>query len=76
MSNDRTAPDSREAPPADVTDLLAEIEELRRVAERLGQGTLAFFLDCAGIEASAQARLQREQGAFAPQPVQRNDVRI
>jgi hypothetical protein len=77
MSNDCTAPDFSRARLTNVTDLLPEIEELRRAAEKLGHGTLAFFLDCAGIEASAQARLHNEEQRLpTPGPVQRSDVRI
>jgi hypothetical protein len=45
----------------DVAYLLAEIEELKRIAEgRLG--TLAYLLECAAIEARRQIQQQREEG--------------
>ena len=40
--------------------LLAEIEELRSIAQRSGLGTLAHLLDCAAAEARAQVALKRE----------------
>ncbi len=56
------------APPEitfDVAYLLAEIEELKRIAEGR-YGTLAYLLECAAIEARWQAQQQREDGR--PQP--------
>jgi hypothetical protein len=41
--------------------LLAEIEELKRIAEGSGFGTLVYLLECAAIEAKWQIRLQREE---------------
>jgi hypothetical protein len=70
MSQHRTGPHSSQANQScDVACLLAEIEELRRIADRLGQGTLAFFLECSAIEARAQARSQTdEQASQASRP--------
>ena len=45
----------------DVAYLLAEIEELKRIAEVRGLGTLAYLLEVAAIEARWQARLQTEE---------------
>ena len=45
----------------DVAYLLAEIEELKRIAQGRGLGTLAYILECAAIEAKWQADQQREQ---------------
>jgi hypothetical protein len=47
----------------DVAYLLAEIEELKRIAEGRGLGTLAYLLECAAIEARWQAQQQREAGS-------------
>jgi hypothetical protein len=45
----------------DVAYLLAEIEELKLIAE--GQyGTLAYLLECAAMEARRQIQQQREEG--------------
>ena len=44
----------------DIGYLIAEIEELRSMAERLGHGTLDYLLHMAVIEAKNQARQQRE----------------
>ena len=41
--------------------LVAEIDELKRIAERSGYGTLAYLLEVAAIEAGHQARLQGEE---------------
>ena len=50
----------------DVAYLLAEIEELERIAEGRGLGTLAYLLEVAVIEAKWQARLQREEADQRP----------
>ena len=54
----------RRKPPEEVTFdigyLIAEIEELRSMAERLGYGTLDYLLHMALIEAKNQARQRRE----------------
>ena len=53
-------PDSAEIT-YDVAYVLAEIEELKHIAEVRGLGTLAYLLEVAAIEARHQARLQREE---------------
>lgn len=40
--------------------LLAEIEELRALAQRAGLGTMDYLLECAAIEARHQVEVQRE----------------
>ena len=45
----------------DVAYILAEIEELKRIAQGGGFGTLVYLLECAAIEARWQVRLQREE---------------
>jgi hypothetical protein len=45
----------------DVGYLLAEIQELKRIAQGRGLGTLAYILECAAIEAKWQADQQREE---------------
>jgi hypothetical protein len=55
------------APPEiafDVAYLLAEIEELKRIAEGR-YGTLHYLLECAAIEARQQIQQQREEGTGA-----------
>jgi hypothetical protein len=47
----------------DVAYLLAEIQELKRIAQGRGLGTLAYLLECAAIEARWQADQQRENAA-------------
>jgi hypothetical protein len=50
----------------DLAYLLAEIEELRRIAEGRGLGTLVYMLDCAAIETKWQIRLEREEAQEGP----------
>jgi len=47
----------------DIAYLLAEIEELKRIAQGRGLGTLVYILECAAIEARWQAQQQRENGS-------------
>jgi hypothetical protein len=47
--------------------LLAEIEELKRIAAGR-YGTLAYILECAAIDARWQAKQQREDGELRPGP--------
>jgi hypothetical protein len=47
----------------DVAYLLAEIQELKRIAQGRGLGTLAYLLECAAIEARWQVEQQRENAA-------------
>jgi hypothetical protein len=48
---------------ADPAYLLAEIEELRRVAAEGGLGTLAYLLEMAAIECRHQVKLKSEDQA-------------
>ena len=41
--------------------LLAEIEELKRIAESRGLGTLAYLLECAAAEAKLQVQSQKDE---------------
>jgi hypothetical protein len=50
----------------DVGYLLAEIQELKRIAQSQGLGTLAYILECAAIEAKWQADQQREEARGKP----------
>ena len=43
---------------ADPAYLLSEVEELRKLAEQSGLGTLAYLLECAAIECRNQVRLK------------------
>ena len=45
----------------DVAYLLAEIEELKRIAQARGLRTLSYILACAAIEARWQADNQRQE---------------
>jgi hypothetical protein len=58
---DRNAP--RPAPPAETTFdlayLLAEIEELQRLAKGMGLGTLDYLLEMAAIEGRHQATITK-----------------
>ena len=51
----------------DIGYLLAEIEEMKLIAERGGYGTLVYMLEVAAIEARHQAVLQREEWELAAQ---------
>jgi hypothetical protein len=62
---DREPPKPREIT-FDVAYLLAEIEELKRIAEGRGLGTLAYILECAAIEARWQVQQLREEGSEPP----------
>jgi hypothetical protein len=46
---------------ADPSYLLAEISELRGIAQQAGMGTLAYLLEMAEIEARSQVRLKQER---------------
>jgi hypothetical protein len=63
-------PPSDQATPSettyDIAYLLAEIEELKRIAEGR-YGTLHYLLECAAIEARRQIQQQREDGTGAGQ---------
>ncbi len=45
---------------ADPAYLLAELEELRRLAQEVGLGTLAYLLECAAIECRHQVESKRD----------------
>jgi hypothetical protein len=45
---------------ADPSYLLAEINELRLIAQKAGMGTLAYMLEMAEIEAKHQVRLKQK----------------
>lgn len=45
----------------DLAYLLAEVEELQRLAKGMGFGTLEYLLLIAAIEARHQAQLQRDE---------------
>jgi hypothetical protein len=67
MQHDRS--EGEEAAPVsfDIGYLLAEIEELKRLAEGR-YGTLAYILELAAIEARLQMKLQREAGDLSAGP--------
>jgi hypothetical protein len=48
--------------------LLAEIEEMRSIAQCSGLGTLAHLLKCAAAEVRAQVALKREHGETRHSP--------